>query len=42
MKAFIIILLFALPFVSKAQDTYPPSYILENCIDSALIEKYDS
>jgi rare lipoprotein A (peptidoglycan hydrolase) len=42
MKTFIIILLFALPFVSKAQDTYPPSYILENCIDSALIEKYNS
>lgn len=42
MKVFIIILLFALPIVSKAQDAYPPSYILENCIDSTLIEKYNN
>ena len=42
MKIFIIIFLFAVPFASKAQDAYPPSYILENCIDSTLIEKYNS
>ena len=42
MKVFIIILLSALPIVSKAQDAYPPSYIVENCIDSILIEKYNN
>ncbi len=41
MKVLVIILLIGLPFMVKAQDVYPPSYTLENCIDSALMEKYN-
>lgn len=37
----IILLIICLPLLSKAQDTYPPSYALENCIDSGLMEKYN-
>ena len=42
MKIFVIILLTSLPIIVKAQDIYPPTYTLENCIDSGLIEKYNS
>ena len=41
MKIVIIILLLASPIITKAQDVYPPSFVLENCIDSGLIEKYN-
>jgi len=41
MKVLVIILLFALPMTIKAQDVYPPSFTLVNCIDSGLMEKYN-
>ena len=41
MKNLVIILFLSLPIITKAQDAYPPSFNLENCIDSSLIEKYN-
>jgi len=41
MKIFVIILFITLPIITKAQDAYPPSFVLENCIDSSLMGKYN-